>query len=241
MCTLTIIPNKNKDFVLTQNRDEAPYRIALAPNFYDIENTRLLFPKDEASGGTWIGISEKNRVVCILNGGFKLHQRKSNYRKSRGIVANDFMIADDIVKTIDAYDFFDIEPFTTVIVDWNLDLALYELVWDGSYKHFARLPLEPKIWSSSTLYTEAMKQVRRDWFDVFKSEHHLDADALLNFHKTAGQGNTDYGVVMDRGFVKTTSITQVKKQNNMLYMHYETINTKVTETKMFNIAQVLNE
>jgi hypothetical protein len=52
MCTVTIIPNEKDNFVLTSNRDEAPSRVSLAPDFYNINNTTLLFPKDEISNGT---------------------------------------------------------------------------------------------------------------------------------------------------------------------------------------------
>ena len=240
MCTLTIIPKDNKDFILTQNRDEAPDRIAMPPDFYDVDGTTLLFPKDKLAGGTWIGISEKNRVVCVLNGGFVLHQRKPSYRKSRGVVANDFMLSDTIIKTVEAYDFRDIEPFTVVVVDWNTNLRLFELVWDGEQKHFTELPLESKIWSSSTLYSEAMKQERREWFEDFKSENPLEAENLLNFHKNSGQGNDDYGIVMNRGFVKTTSITQVEKKHEVLQMHYEHLDTKTVTAKTLKVPQVVN-
>ena len=110
MCTVTIIPKNNTDFILTSNRDEAPDRIALAPEFYVVNDTKLLFPKDELSGGTWIGISEKNRVICVLNGGFEFHERKANYRMSRGVVAKDFLISEKITETIESYNFEDVEP-----------------------------------------------------------------------------------------------------------------------------------
>ncbi|GGZ77345.1 NRDE family protein [Algibacter mikhailovii] len=241
MCTLTIIPKENKGFVITQNRDEAPDRMALAPDYYEVNGTKMLFPKDQLAGGTWIGISEKNRVVCVLNGGFDLHQRKSSYRMSRGVVANDFMLSDDIVNTVNSYDFNDIEPFTIVISDWNTDLKFYELVWDGEQKFFTDLPLESKIWSSSTLYSTVMKQERNAWFEAFKSESILDSEALLGFHKSAGRGNEDYGVVMDRGFVKTTSITQVEKDHGNLKMRYEHLDSHIVTTKVFNVPEVVNE
>ena len=76
MCTVTIFPTRNNDFVLTSNRDETPNRISLKPDFYNIEDTKMLYPKDKLAGGTWIGISEKNRVICLLNGGFKIHKRQ---------------------------------------------------------------------------------------------------------------------------------------------------------------------
>ncbi len=239
MCTVTIVPKYNHDFVLTSNRDEAPDRVSLVPDFYTINDTKLLFPKDK-KGGTWIGVSEKNRVVCVLNGGFVKHQRQSSYRLSRGIVANDFMISDDIVATIEAYNFEDIEPFTIVIADWNTILKFYELVWDGKYKHFIELPLEPRIWSSATLYSDGMTKERQQWFENFEAFNDLNSDSILEFHSTTDEDNMHYGVVMNRDFVKTTSITQVEKRGNNVGMRYENLENKTVTTKTFNFPQVVN-
>lgn len=241
MCTVTIIPKNNTDFILTSNRDEAPDRRSLAPEFYDINDTKLLYPKDELSGGTWIGISDQNRVICVLNGGFELHERKANYRMSRGVVAKDFMTSKKIVDTIETYNFEDIEPFTIVIADWNSSLKFYELVWDGREKHFTELPLAAKVWSSSTLYNKAMRNERLQWFGNFKSQNKLNAKTALKFHKTAGKNNRDYGVIIDRGFVKTTSITQIEKQTDTLEMRYESLQNNAVSTKTFNLPKVVNE
>lgn len=241
MCTVTIIPKGKNDFILTSNRDEAPNRTSSPPHFYSVNDVKLLYPKDELSGGTWIGISEKNRLVCVLNGGFVIHERLSNYKLSRGVVATDFLISDDIEKTIKDYNLTNIEPFTMVIADWNDALRFFELVWDGEQKHIQELPLESHIWSSATLYSEAMRNERLQWFDNFKSENTLKSDTLLKFHKTAGAGNEDYGVIMNRGFVKTTSITQVEKTNDTLKMHYENLQNKTVTDTVFNLPQTVNE
>ncbi len=240
MCTVTIIPKGTKDFVLTSNRDEAPSRISLAPDFYTTEHATLLYPKDKLSGGTWIGLSDKNRLVCLLNGGFKLHQRKETYRLSRGVVVKDFLISDTITTVMQSYNLDNIEPFTMVIVDWNSELKFYELVWDGKEKFISNLPLEPKLWSSSTLYSQSMKTERKQWFNDFKESHNLNADSLLQFHKTAGKDNNDYGVIMDRGFVKTVSITQVVKTEEDIKMIYENLSTNITTTKQFKTPQIIN-
>lgn len=241
MCTLTFIPRKNNDFLLTQSRDEAPDRIAIPPDFYNVDDVGLLFPKDNVAGGTWLGVSEKNRVVCVLNGGFTGHERKPKYRKSRGMVASDFMISDAIIDTVNSYDLYDIEPFTIVILDWNDKLKIFELVWDGKKKHFKQLSLESRIWSSSTLYSESMKHERLVWFEDFKSKNELNAHSLLDFHKTAGKEFVAYGILMDRGFVKTTSITQIEKKEKELQMRYEVIADGMVTTKMFNTLEVVND
>lgn len=240
MCTVSIFFKENNDFVLTSNRDEAPSRNALSPDFYKLNNSELLMPKDKQSGGSWIGTSNKKRIVCLLNGGFKLHKRKPQYRQSRGVVVTELLTSDDIETTITSYNFDSIEPFTIVIADWNSNLKFYELVWDETQIHFQQLPLETKIWSSSTLYTEEKKEIRRSWFEDFKSKNELSSTSLLKFHETAGNGNDDFGVIMDRGFVKTTSITQIEKTNNILEMRFHNLNTSKKTVSTFNFTEIVN-
>jgi hypothetical protein len=86
-----------------------------------------------------------------------------------------------------------------------------------------------------------MKLERKQWFDSFKDTHDLNAKSLMEFHKTAGKDNDDYGVIMDRGFVKTMSITQVDKTDETFQMHYENLQTNLVTTSVFNIPQSVNE
>lgn len=241
MCTVTIVPKGGTDFILTSNRDEAPNRKTLAPDFYTTNHIKLLFPKDEVSGGTWIGVSEKHRLVCVLNGAFVKHKRKPNYSKSRGVVAKDVMTFNNVVFGVEAYNFEGIEPFTIIIADWSETLKFYELVWDGKQKYFTSLPLEPRLWSSSTLYNTEMKQERQQWFKNFKSEHELNHKTLLHFHETAGADNMNYGVIMDRGIVKTTSITQVDKNGTAVTMHYKNLKDNTLTTKTYICQEFINE
>jgi len=241
MCTVTLIPIENNNFVLTSNRDEAPNRITLSPDFYEINNTKLLFPKDEVAGGSWIGISEKKRVLCVLNGAFEMHERKTSYRLSRGVVMKDLLVAENLIKSIEDYNLEDVEPFTLVIVDWSLSLEFLELVWDGHKKHFKKLPLQPKVWSSSSLYNASMKEERLQWFNDFKKSRKLTVKHIAEFHKTAGKGNLDYGVVMDRFIVKTTSITQVISNDDKVFMNFENLQTKTNSEHVFKFPLAINE
>jgi len=241
MCTVTFIPIGNSGFVLTSNRDEAPNRETSLPDFHSIENTKMLFPKDKIAGGTWIGISERKRMACLLNGGFTSHERKANYRMSRGIVVKDILATNDVDKTLRNYDLSNIEPFTLIVVEWAAGLTLFEFVWDGTEKHFSSLPIAPKLWSSSSLYNEKMKKERKQWFSDYLINDDLSSNSLLEFHRTAGADKQDYGVVMDRGFVKTTSVTQVERSENGIFMYYhDLVNDKMSRMN-FDISQLVNE
>ncbi|GEQ87067.1 hypothetical protein ULMS_25750 [Patiriisocius marinistellae] len=232
MCTLTFIPTSFDNFVLTSNRDEAPGRATIAPQEYDENGTKLLFPKDELGGGTWIGVSEKKRLICLLNGGFTTHERAESYRMSRGIIVTDLLTSEILKTEIDSYNFKGIEPFTIIAVDWAKELHLYELVWDGKESHFSEKPLAPHIWSSSLLYTPTVKKQRELWFSnfLFKEVRPTNTQ-ILNFHKTAGIGDVVNDIVMDRGFVKTKSITQISKSEDTINMYYEDLQSqKITKT-----------
>ncbi len=226
MCTVTFVPKATTGFVLTSNRDEAPDRSTISPRQYTVNNVELLFPKDEVAGGTWIGASNQNRIICLLNGGFTAHERKDAYRMSRGIIVTDLLTSKDAVSKIETYNFNDIEPFTIIMVEWKKKLRLFELVWDGMGSHFKEMPLAPHIWSSSLLYTQEVKRKREQWFSKFLFENLNPSEAkLLDFHKTAGEGNIETDIIMDRGFVKTKSITQIIKTDTTV-MRYEDLQKK---------------
>ena len=228
MCTVSFIPNKNGDFILTSNRDESPNRNTIPPEFYELNNTQLLFPKDEIAGGTWIGASDKKRLICLLNGGFEAHHPKGSYRLSRGVIVKDLLTANDAVAEIDLIDLKGIEPFTIILVEFSKDLKLFELVWDGKNKYLSEKELKPIIWSSSLLYSNEIKLKRENWFNNFmKKDENPKAEKVLSFHKNAGEGNEKSNVVMNKGFVRTKSITLFEKKNNKEMMRYEDLQTGI--------------
>lgn len=233
MCTVTLIPNSTPDkgFVLTSNRDEAAQREAIAPEFYTHKGVKLLYPKDTTSGGTWIGISQAKRLICLLNGEFENHIKNKSYRKSRGVVVKDLLASVNIDQGISEYDLDQIEPFTIILVDWKEPLRFVELVWDGRKKHIKELELKAHLWSSSPLYTTQMKRQREKWFLDYQDKNELSAENLLEFHKSAGVGDKNTALVMDRGYVKTQSITQIVHSSEGTTMRYEDLGSdKIYET-----------
>jgi len=224
MCTVTYLPLSETDFILTSNRD-VPFarEKALAPKTYIEEGVQMTYPKDGKAGGTWLGLSDKKRLICLLNGGFEYHTSRKSYRMSRGIILKTLLKADDVLIALEKLDLIAIEQFTLAIVDWQKDLLLFEFVWDGE-KHLKKLPQEPHIWSSSTLYDPSVKKLRKDWFAAWQNKE-FTTENILKFHHTAGVGDCNIDLMMDRGLGGTVSITSVKKNKNTIEVDYEDVLT----------------
>ena len=209
MCTLTYVPfGKNR--IITSSRDENPVRIAIEPNPYIYNCRELFFPKDVHSQGSWLVSDKKHRVSSLLNGGFEKHVRKDGYRLSRGIVHLDLYGFSGLEEFTAHYELDDIEPFTLVSIE-DSGQRLLELIWTGNEKHLTEYKAdEPKIWSSSTLYSAEARDVRRAWF-----ERHIDKiqgdfkTRMLEFHSQRHSKNEEINILMNREKVRTTSISQI--------------------------------
>lgn len=221
MCTVTFLPLPDRGFVLTSSRDVGYQRErALYPATYQEEGVSLYYPKDGKAGGTWIGTSRNNRLICLLNGGFSNHRRKASYPKSRGLIVKELLIAEDFEEMSSIIDLKNIEPFTLVVVSYKTDLRLFEFVWDGKKRHLKELPNQPSIWSSSTLYTDDMKAMRQDWFREWFIAKGRTAENILNFHREGGIGFPEVDIFLRREHVGTVSITQVVSSDDFCKMAY---------------------
>ncbi len=210
MCTVTFLPLADEGFVLTSNRDVGYQRgKALYPKTYVEQGVLLHYPKDGKAGGTWIGTSRDNRLICLLNGGFENHIRATSYPKSRGLIVKELLIAENFEETCLKIDLEAIEPFTLVVVNCIDKNQLFEFVWDGKKRHLKELEWQPLIWSSSTLYNDDMKAMRKEWFREWFIGKARTPENILDFHKHAGLGFPEIDVFMKREKVGTVSITQV--------------------------------
>lgn len=235
MCTVSFIYKGKLDFILTSNRDEAINRKTIAPRLYDEGGVSMVYPKDTVAGGTWIGASGQNRLLCLLNGAFVKHSREASYKKSRGVLVKELLYVSDIQKEIENYDFDDIEPFTLIIIDWDFELKLIELIWNGVNAQITALPLESKIWSSSTLYNNEMKMLRQQWFKEYLSQNGSSKEELLCFHEHYGIGDSMLDMKIDRGLLKTVSITQFEKEQGRIQVTYKDLLKSELSHTEFNI------
>lgn len=233
MCTVTYIPKGNNEFILTQNRDESPTRSAHNLLKINKNGKEVLFPRDSGAGGTWIAVSDSNQLVSILNGAFMKHKHQPPYRKSRGIMVLDFFDFSSAEQFFQNYDFEGMESFTMVIYD---DGKLFDFRWDERYKFIEELDVnETNLWASSTLYTKEAKMKRRIWFEEWKKDRtDFSQSEILNFHRNAGDGDSENDLIMNRSnMVRTTSITSIIKSNSASEMYFsDLLSGKTLEDKI---------
>lgn len=231
MCTVTYIA-KGSSFFLTSSRDEKKTRLrAVQPQWYQFASGKLLFPKDGNAGGTWMALHESGNAMVLLNGGFQNHQHLPPYRKSRGQIFLDVFDHPNPLTAFKQIELYKIEPFTLVI---RLQDQLYETRWDGSEKTITEIDhLQLHIWSSVTLYSDAIIKKRQDWFDAFiGNKAEINANNILNFHRFAGDGDSANDVLMNRNNeLFTVSITLLHQQNQISKLHYCDMLTNETFTE----------
>ncbi len=225
MCTVTYIPQDN-GFILTSNRDEAPARAA-ETLFQEMKNDVLItYPKDEGAGGTWIAASSVGQVVCLLNGAYEKHQRTPPYKRSRGLMVLSFFDYNGVTDFVTNYDFEGMEPFTFLMVEQE---QLWELRWMGAEMTLKRMDEKNNhIWSSATLYDDEMQKKRRDWFEAWEEKADYSPDAIMDFHRNAGEGDPEIDIVMNRNnIVRSISITQILMTDFLCMRHFNLLDDSV--------------
>jgi Transport and Golgi organisation 2 len=230
MCVLTYLPGSDEGFILTNNRDESMARLpAVLPRKYWIGGRAVFFPKDAQAGGTWLATAADATLV-LLNGGFVNHVSTPPYRQSRGQIILDFLNQKQSIQTfVQQYPLEGIEPFTLLFFETQKQIhrleKITELRWDGAFRYLNHRPIDQaQIWSSVTLYTPEVIRRREGWFADWcvQKGPNFDADAVWQFHRTGGNGDTHNDLTMNRnGQLRTQCITQVCRQSGQLTMLFD--------------------
>jgi hypothetical protein len=241
MCTVSYLPLPREGFIITSTRDEKTLRKpAFPPENYNIHGREIYFPRDTDAGGSWIASSPGGHSLCLLNGGFVIHESRPPYRKSRGLVLLDFFLYNEVAAFRDRYDFKGIEPFTLLVrrfggnTPGRAGSTFDELRWDGDHLHHTPLdPDMPAIWSSVTLYSAEVIHQRKQWFEQWlKGKPKFTIASALNFHKTAGTGNIQNDILMNRdNVVKTVSISSIFRSPLRHEFYYEDMVEKRQHSK----------
>jgi hypothetical protein len=220
MCTVTFVPAGNA-FHFTSSRDEHASRPnAVVPSVYEMNNHKLLYPRDSLAGGTWIVASEAGYVGVLLNGAIKPHHPQPPYRQSRGMILLDLISNPSPADSFEEMNFKGIEPFTIILFQ---DRQLYAAKWDGEMKWIESLNAhKPQIWSSVTLYDNEIIHKRESWFNRWRETVQYPGTLdIIHFHQHGGDGNPWNDILMNRdNQVFTNSISSIRLSTEALSFRY---------------------
>jgi hypothetical protein len=227
MCTLTYYPGKGGS-IITANRDESPHRNSKSLSEFNTDSNEYLIAKEPRFGGTNIAIGRLNRTVVLLNGAFKPHKMGAYSGMSRGLVLLELLKYDSLIHFTKAFSLEDVEPFT--LVEFR-DFPV-ELRWDGTRSFIREYPQKkPAIWASAQLYSKPVIEARERWFNGFLSrfKENISPEDLWNFHHSAGEGDSENDLVMNRlNLVRTVSVTQVSSiLNKKIVKHHNLVDDQL--------------
>jgi uncharacterized protein with NRDE domain len=219
MCTVSFYRH-DKTVIITSNRDENIHRpSATVPNVQSFGNKKIYYPKDPQAGGTWFAADATGNAFVLLNGAELKHEHSPPYRKSRGLILLEIASSTSPLKCWDTIDLTNIEPFTIVSF---VEHELIEMTWDGHQKKkTSKNHLSSFLWASSTLYSPAIQQARKQWFQNFiiEKSRPLTSDNLIHFHTQTQSEDKVNGLVISRnGILLTKNITQFHMEDTQVRM-----------------------
>lgn len=231
MCTVSFYPSK-EGVIFTSNRDEQMSRtLAIMPQEYNLNNIKLYFPKDPLGGGSWFIVNNYKQAFILLNGAKEKHISSPPYLRSRGLVLMDLSSNKDPLAYWNETDLSRIEPFTIIAY---LNNKLLQLRWDSSTKSIENIDLStPRIWSSSTLYTQEVIKEREVLYNNYinNNDKQLDHLDLLRFHTQTNLHDSENGLLMNRNNkVLTKNVTQcIITKNSFKIFHKDLIQNLESE------------
>jgi uncharacterized protein with NRDE domain len=221
MCTVLYIPIQKGKYLFAQTRDEGYEREkAIPPQIKEVGKNTIISPIDPVGGGSWIGTS-KDRQIVIMNGARIPHKRKEFYDVSRGKLVSKYFLSRNIHHFIQKTSFALFEAFTLIIYE---GAELYRLFWDEKSLEMEMLnSCKPYIFSSSTLYSKEMIEVREQWFKSFIGRFKFpNIEDVELFLKTPQGSNPDNFFIMDRkDLVKTVNMSIVDIEGEKVSFIYE--------------------
>ena len=209
--------------MVTMNRDELRTRKESGLLYSRSHNdTRLFYPVDVLSGGTWFGANNRGVILALLN---RYHAPETPGAKSRGDIIPSALEKgglEGVSKFLHELKFSAYNPFDLFLVGKK---HIEHFSWDG--EHYLASQKSFKHWfmfTSSSLKTEEVIAYRKSLFNAWTSEMGkklTDASELLRgYHMIQFEGMEKHSVLMEREKSHTKSIMQADVEGKKLSLKY---------------------
>lgn len=209
--------------MVTMNRDELRTRKEAGLLHSRSHNdTRLFYPVDVLSSGTWFGANNRGVILAILN---RYHAPETPDAISRGGIIPSALEKgglEDVRVFLQELNYSAYNPFDLFLVGKKY---VEQFSWDG--EHYLAAQKSFKHWfmfTSSSLKTREVIAYRQNLFDAWSSEMGkklIDASELLRgYHMIQFDGMETHSVLMEREKSHTKSIMQADVEGKKLSLKY---------------------
>lgn len=217
MCTLTLVPRRNRDsrvegFRLVFNRDEQLTRApGTLPSIETHGEHQAILPRDPDSGGTWIAATDAGLAFALLNVNPPEKSKGPLGGASRGVVIPALLKSDSMESVADVLPAIVQEvlrPFRLVVTDGRTWLEALGTL--GSVRCTAHLLVDAVMRTSSGLGDHVVEPVRRRQFESMFAGKDGDIESTQDaFHAFRFPGQDELSVDMLRADARTVSITVI--------------------------------
>lgn len=228
MCTLSIVPYYDYNALfIAFNRDEQKNRkIALPPEYYHFNSIKMLYPRDQQSGGTWIGINSLGFIFFLLN-----YNQKNLYKnffinpayknkKSRGLIIPELLKSkseNEVIKKIYKLDYLNYSPFRLIFFHLK-NYTVFQFIYTGRGIKVRQHKL-PFFQASSGLGDHKIYPLRKKLFKFFL-ENNPTIRKQIKFHHYVDKNNPLASIKINRILAQTVSQTFILIQNQKIILHY---------------------
>ncbi|WP_460226503.1 NRDE family protein [Aurantivibrio infirmus] len=218
MCTLTISRDR-QSVCVTMNRDERRDRTESGLVSRVSSESRIYFPEDKPSGGTWIGLNDSGVILCLMN---RYDCPADSDKASRGEIIPAALSCGDFVTMVNwlnnHFDYSRYNPFTLVLVTSELTLRID---WSGQYFTQEEVSIDDIFMAtSSSVDTQRVIRYRQKQFVEWQRSRGADLKGIPGFHLQQDNDDTSSSVFMARDTTHTKSITQVKMSDSEAKITY---------------------
>ena len=222
MCTVSWI-HREDGYLLLFNRDELRSRKPASPPRIEKRNeVAFIAPLDGDHGGSWIAVNQFGLTLCLLNRFDDSRDTMPRDYKSRGLLIRELTDCSDLTvvrQRLDRVNLDHFRPFTLVSLIGSFPAMLIE--WTGNERRAeANAEQLMPIASSSMRDGNVVLQRKQQFRQMAFERGGVDADLLLEYHRTHLPERGPASVCMHRSDARTVSMSKVTVTREMVELAY---------------------
>jgi len=221
MCTFTFIA-KPGGYLIGMNRDENRLRAtALLPSITERDGMEAVYPREAATGGTWVAANASGIAMAILNQ--NRGPQAGEKLRSRGSVIPELITSGnmrDLVQRMERLNLSGMFPFLALGI-FPREQVVVEWRWDGTWLKSRPWTWRDHHWFSSGISDSLATQVRGAFCQSASQRRDAGSvDWLRRVHAAHTPVRGSFSICVHRPEAASLSYTEIAFDSRELVMRY---------------------